>query len=57
MLHADFTHAYNNHRPHSALGYLTPAAFAAAWKPRMSIASNKTPCNGIQRSERDRPDN
>ena len=30
MLHVDYTHAYNHHRRHSALGYLTPAAFAAA---------------------------
>ena len=55
MLHADYTHAYNHHRPHSVLGYLTPAAFAAAWKSRMSIASNKAPCNGLQGPERDRP--
>jgi putative transposase len=56
VLHADYTYAYNHHRPHSALGYLTPAAFAAVWKSRMSIASNKTPCNGIQRPERARSD-
>jgi hypothetical protein len=55
VLHADYTHAYNHHRPHSVLGYLTPAAFAAAWKSRMSIASNKAPCNGLQGPERDRP--
>jgi putative transposase len=26
---ADWTHSYNNERPHSALGYQTPAVFAA----------------------------
>ncbi len=40
----------------SALGYLTPAAFAATWKSRMTIASNKAPYNRLQRPERDRPD-
>ncbi len=26
-LHADYTYAFSDHRSHSALGYLTPAAF------------------------------
>jgi hypothetical protein len=56
VLHADYTHAYNHHRRHSTLGYLTPAAFAAAWKSRMTIASNKASYNGLQPPERDRPD-
>jgi len=25
----DWVHDYNNHRPHSAIGYLTPATYAA----------------------------
>jgi hypothetical protein len=52
VLHADDTHAYNHYRRHSALGYLTPAAFAAAWNSRMTIASNKVPYNRLQRPER-----
>jgi hypothetical protein len=55
VLHADYAGTYSHHRRHSALGYLTAAAFAAGWKSRMSIASNKAPCNGVQRPERDRP--
>src|SRR4051794_35817826 len=30
---ADWREDYNHHRPHSALGYLTPATFAAGWTP------------------------
>ena len=29
MLYQDWRHRYNNHHPHSALGWLTPAEFAA----------------------------
>jgi hypothetical protein len=28
----DWRHDYNNHRPHSALAMMTPAAFAKAWR-------------------------
>ena len=30
----DWGDVYNRHRPHSSLGYLTPAAFASAWRRR-----------------------
>ena len=30
VLYRDWRHRYNNHHPHSSLGWLTPAAFAAA---------------------------
>lgn len=33
VLYKDWRHHYNHDRPHSALGYQTPAAFAAAFKP------------------------
>jgi hypothetical protein len=36
---ADF---YKRHRPHSSLGYLAPAAFAAAWNSRKP-ASHQLP--------------
>ena len=32
VLIADWRNEYNNYRPHSALGMLTPAAFAARWR-------------------------
>jgi transposase InsO family protein len=31
VLYADWCHAYNVHRPHSALSYQPPAAFAKAY--------------------------
>jgi putative transposase len=37
VLYDDWRHLYNHHRPHSALGYLPPAVFAAALnKPELS---------------------
>jgi putative transposase len=33
VLVADWRDDYNHHRPHSALTYLAPATFAAAWTP------------------------
>lgn len=30
VMYADWRHRYNHHHPHSALGWMTPAAFAAA---------------------------
>jgi putative transposase len=30
VLYMDWRHRYNHHHPHSALGWMTPAAFAAA---------------------------
>ena len=33
-----FRRPYNESRPHSALGYLTPAAFAAAFTPTLASA-------------------
>ena len=33
-----FRRHYNESRPHSALGYLTPAAFAAAFTPTLASA-------------------
>ena len=32
VLVADWRDEYNHYRPHSALGMLTPAAFAARWR-------------------------
>jgi putative transposase len=32
FLASDFRMEYNNERPHSSLGYVTPAEFATAWK-------------------------
>lgn len=32
VLASDFRMEYNNERPHSSLGYMTPAEFATAWK-------------------------
>ena len=34
ILFDDWGDVYNRHRPHSALGYLAPAVFAAAWNSR-----------------------
>ena len=31
VLAEDWRQAFNNEHPHSALGYRSPAAFAAAW--------------------------
>ena len=45
----EFTHTYNHHRPHSALGYMTPAMFAAAWTSGKSITPNLSPWNGLRR--------
>ena len=53
ILHRDYTHTYNHHRPHSALGYMTPAAFAAAWTSGKSITPNPSPWNGLQRPGQD----
>lgn len=37
VLWDDYCHDYNHHRPHSALGYLAPAVFAASFKnPELS---------------------
>ena len=35
---------YNNHRPHSRLGYMTPAAFAASCNPPGSAALRLPDC-------------
>ena len=35
---------YNNHRPHSSLGYMTPAAFAASCNPAGSAALRLSDC-------------
>ena len=35
---------YNNHRPHSGLGYMTPAAFAASCNPPGSAALRLPDC-------------
>ncbi len=53
ILHRDYTHTYNHHRPHSALGYMTPAAFAAAWTSGKSITPNPSLWNGLQRPGQD----
>jgi putative transposase len=36
-------HIYNSHQPHSALGYLAPAAFASAWIPRKTGSDRLPP--------------
>jgi len=53
ILYRDYTHTCNHHRPHSALGYMTPAAFAAAWTSGKSITPNPSPWNGLQRPGQD----
>jgi len=35
---------YNNHRPHSSLGYMTPSAFAASCNPPGSAALRLADC-------------
>jgi hypothetical protein len=42
ILFDDWADVYNRYRPHSSLGYLSPAAFAAAWNARKQI-SNQLP--------------
>ena len=34
---------YNHHRPHSSLGYQTPAEFAARWLPSATQVTSATP--------------
>ena len=36
ILFDDWADVYNRYRPHSSLGYATPAAFAASWSSRKS---------------------
>ena len=36
ILFDDWADVYNRSRPHSSLGYLAPATFAAAWNSRKS---------------------
>jgi len=36
ILFDDWADVYNRYRPHSSLGYATPAAFAASWSSRAS---------------------
>ena len=40
----DWRLEYNNHRPHSSLGYMTPAAYAASCNPLGSAALRLTDC-------------
>jgi transposase InsO family protein len=42
ILFDDWADVYNRYRPHSSLGYLSPAAFAAAWNSRKP-SSNQLP--------------
>jgi putative transposase len=40
----DWRLEYNNHRPHSGLGYMTPAAFAASYNPPGSATLRLADC-------------
>jgi len=37
VLIADWKHEYNHGRPHSSLGWLSPVAYAAAWKAENQV--------------------
>lgn len=39
VLYQDWRHRYNHHHPHSALGWMTPAAFAAAQLAKPPVAT------------------
>lgn len=39
VLYRDWRHRYNHHHPHSALGWMTPAAFAAAQVAKMPVTT------------------
>lgn len=59
---AEWVRDYNNRRPHSALGYLTPAAYAAALRPQredapeLSVGSARHPvANPAQMSKMQTP--
>ena len=39
VLYTDWRHRYNHHHPHSALGWMTPAAFAAAQLATTPVAT------------------
>jgi len=36
---SDWQEDYNQRRPHSALGMMAPAVFAAAWQPASALAA------------------
>jgi transposase InsO family protein len=40
----DYRRQYNQHRPHSRLGYQTPAAFAATLNPSLAPVGLRPPC-------------
>jgi transposase InsO family protein len=42
----DWKHDYNRHRPHSALGYLPPAVYAAACTHRGDAHTIRPACSG-----------
>lgn len=46
-LGANWQNEYNHHRPHSSLGYQTPAAFAATCRLETSGAPPPNPCQGL----------
>ena len=43
---------YNAARPHSSLGYLTPAAFAATIGERLQVVSSVDPVIDVDAAER-----
>ena len=48
---ARWVSAYNRIRPHSALGYLTPAAYAASYQRLLSLTRHARACRGHPRLE------
>ena len=48
LLAIEYRAGYNQHRPHSSLGYLTPVEFAAAQHPSGSAAPSVLPTAGLR---------
>ena len=47
ILFDDWGDVYNRYRPHSSLGYLAPAVFAAAWNSRKAGSDHIPSANAV----------